>query len=142
MSIENVVLWYEKNVNYKLTKAFLNFLVKTGIVKEDIDLELLNLFLLEVYGNEFVKENNKFKIKSNRIPVIDNFKEEKKVEKKVEPVKKVEEKKKVEQKKKEQPKSNLKNITVTHKKADNKKGLRNKFKIEKIGGKRLKLVKL
>lgn len=125
MSIENVVLWYEKNVNYKLTKAFLNFLVKTGIVKEDIDLELLNLFLLEVYGNEFVKENNKFKIKSNRIPVIDNFNEEKKVEKKPEPIKKVEEKKKLEEKKKEQP-----------------KGLRNKFKIEKIGGKRLKLVKL
>ena len=92
MSIENVVLWYEKNVNYKLTKAFLNFLVKTGIIKEDIDLELLNLFLLEVYGNEFVKENNKFKIKSNRIPVIDNFKEEKKVEKKSEPAKKTDEK--------------------------------------------------
>ena len=123
MSIENVVLWYEKNVNYKLTKAFLNFLVKTGIVKEDIDLELLNLFLLEVYGNEFVKENNKFKIKSNRIPVIDNFKDEKIEEKKQEPVKKVEENK-IEQSK------------------NNKKGLRNKFKIENLGGKRLKLVKL
>ena len=48
MSIDNVVLWYEKNVNYKLTKAFLNFLIKTGIVKEDVNLELLNLFLLEI----------------------------------------------------------------------------------------------
>jgi len=123
MSIENVVLWYEKNVNYRLTKAFLNFLIKTGIVKEDVDLELLNLFLLEIYGNEFVKENNKFKIKSNRIPVIDNFKDEKIEEKKQEPVKKVEENK-IEQSK------------------NNKKGLRNKFKIENLGGKRLKLVKL
>ena len=126
MSIENVVLWYEKNVNYKLTKAFLNFLVKTGIVKEDIDLELFNLFLLEVYGNEFVKEDNKFKIKSNRIPVIDNFKEEKKQES----VKKSDEK------------NSIVNIPVTYEKAESKKSLKNKFKIEKLGGKRLKLVKL
>ena len=47
MSIENIVNWYEKNVNYRLTKAFLNFLIKTGIVKPDIDLEILNLYLLE-----------------------------------------------------------------------------------------------
>lgn len=126
MSIENVVLWYEKNVNYRLTKAFLNFLIKTGIVKEDVDLELLNLFLLEIYGNEFVKENNKFKIKSNRIPVIDNFKEEKKQES----VKKSDEK------------NSIVNIPVTYEKAESKKSLRNKFKIEKLGGKRLKLVKL
>jgi len=130
MSIDNVVLWYEKNVNYKLTKAFLNFLIKTGIVKEDVNLELLNLFLLEIYGNEFVKENNKFKIKKNRIPVIDNFKDEKIIEKKIE------------ENKKEQPKSNIKNIPISITKIDNNKKPKTKFKIENLGGKRLKLVKM
>lgn len=125
MSIDNVVLWYEKNVNYKLTRAFLNFLVKTGIVKEDINLELLNLFLLEIYGNEFVKENNKFKIKKNRISVIDNFKDEKIIEKR-----------------EERQKNNFKNVPVTITKQDDSKKSKNKFKIENLGGKRLKLVKL
>ena len=47
MSIENVIAWYEKNVNYKLTKAFVNFMIKTGIINNEIDLNTLNLFLLE-----------------------------------------------------------------------------------------------
>jgi len=125
MTIESVVVWYEKNVNYKLTKAFLDFLVKTGIINYDVDLELLNLFLLDRYEDDFVKENDKFKIKKNRIPVIDKFKEEKKEIKK-------EEKKVVEQK------SSKKEIPVT----ETKKTTNKKFKIENLGGKKLKLVKL
>lgn len=113
MSIENVVLWYEKNVNYKLTKTFLKFLIKTGIIKEEINLELLNSFLLETFGNDFVKENDKFKIKNNRIQIIDNFKDEVKTNDKDNSVKLVKE---------------VNNI-------------KNKFKIESVGGKRLKLVK-
>ena len=115
MSIENVIAWYEKNVNYKLTKAFVNFMIKTGIINNEIDLNLLNSFLLEFYGSEFVKENGKFKIKENRKIVIDNFSDAEIV---------VEKKK--ETKQKEEP----------------KKPLRNKFKIESLGGKKLKLVKL
>jgi len=114
MSIENVVLWYEKNVNYKLTKTFLKFLIKTGIIKEEINLELLNSFLLETFGNDFVKENDKFKIKNNRIQIIDNFKDEVKTNDKDNSVKLVKE---------------VNNI-------------KNKFKIESVGGKRLKLVKV
>lgn len=129
MSVEEVVAWYEKNVNYKLTKAFLNFLVKTGIVKYDVDLELLNMFLLETFDNDFVKENNKFKIKKNRIPIIDSFKEEKKVVKKDE--KKIVENKPVK-------KSTKKEIPVTTK----KKTPNRKFKIENLGGRKLKLVKI
>ena len=116
MSIDNVISWYEKNVNYKLTKAFLLFLIKLGIIKKEIDLELLNSFLLEAFNNEFIKENNKFKIKNNKIPVIEKFKDEIKTEVK-------------------------KEIPVTVKKKESKKE-KNKFKIENLGGKRLKLVKI
>lgn len=125
MSIENVIAWYEKNVNYKLTKAFVNFMIKTGIINNEIDLNLLNLFLLEFYGNDFVKENGKFKIKENRKVVIDNFNNKETV---------------VEDKKVREPK--IKIAKETKQKEEPKKSLRNKFKIESIGGKKLKLVKL
>ena len=86
MSIDKIILWYEENVNYKLTKTFLDFLIKIGIVKEDIDLDFLNLYLLERNEKDFVFENGKYKIKKNRIPIISKFKEEpiKKVETKAE----------------------------------------------------------
>jgi len=120
MSVDNVILWYEKNVNYKLTKTFLNFLIKLGIIKKEIDLELLNSFLLEAFNNEFIKENNKFKIKNNKIPVIEKFKDEKiKVKEEI-----------------------VKNIPIITKKTEENKKQRNKFKIENLGGKKLKLVKL
>lgn len=125
MSIENVIAWYEKNVNYKLTKAFVNFMIKTGIINNEIDLNLLNLFLLEFYGNDFVKENGKFKIKENRKVVIDNFNNKETV---------------VEDKKVREPK--IKITKETKQKEEPKKSLRNKFKIESLGGKKLKLVKL
>lgn len=129
MSIENVIAWYEKNVNYKLTKAFVNFMIKTGIINNEIDLNVLNLFLLEFYGNDFVKENGKFKLKENRKSVIDNFNDEKIV---------IEKKK--ENKITHEPK--IKIVKETKQKEEPKKSLRNKFKIENIGGKKLKLVKL
>ena len=122
MTIDNVVTWYEKNVNYKLTKTFLNFLVKTGIINYDVDLELLNLFLLDRYEDDFVKENNKFKIKKNRIPVISKFKEE--------PIKKVETKKEI------IVKPPVEKLIPAEKKSNKK------FKIEKLEGKKFKLVKL
>ena len=121
MSIENIVNWYEKNVNYRLTKAFLNFLIKTGIVKPDIDLEILNLYLLEREDGEFVFENNTFKIKENRIPVISKFKDE--VAKAPTPPKK--EKKPV--------------VTLTRGNKVEKKQPK-KFKIELVGGNKMKLV--
>ena len=129
MSIENVIAWYEKNVNYKLTKAFVNFMIKTGIINNEIDLNILNLFLLEFYGNDFVKENGKFKLKENRKSVIDNFNDEKIV---------VENKK--ENKITHEPK--IKIAKEAKQKEESKKSLRNKFKIESLGGKKLKLVKL
>ena len=44
MLIDDVIDWYENNVNYKLTKSFINFLIKTGIIKKDLTLEEINLF--------------------------------------------------------------------------------------------------
>ena len=122
MSIENIILWYEKNVNYKLTKTFLDFLIKIGIVNEDIDLDFLNLYLLERNEKDFVFENGKYKIKKNRIPVISKFKEE--------PIKKVETKKEI------IVKPPVEKLIPAEKKSNKK------FKIEKLEGKKFKLVKL
>lgn len=124
MSIENIVNWYEKNVNYRLTKAFLNFLIKTGIVKPDIDLEILNLYLLEREDGEFVFENNTFKIKKNRIPVISKYNDE--AVKATTPPK---------QGKKPIVTFTSGNNTKTEKKETKK------FKLEVVGGNKMKLVK-
>ena len=124
MSIENIVNWYEKNVNYRLTKAFLNFLIKTGIVKPDIDLEILNLYLLEREDGEFVFENNTFKIKKNRIPIISKYNDD--AVKTTTP-----------------PKQEKKPI-VTFTKGNNTKTEKKetkKFKLEVVGGNKMKLVK-
>lgn len=119
MSFEKIILWYEENVNYRLTKSFLEFLVKIGIVKEDIDLDFLNLYLLEKNGNDFIVENGKYKLKTNRLPIISKFKEE--IAEKIEPIKKP---------------------VVTFIKADKEKKPTKKFKIENVGGNRMKLVKM
>ena len=121
MQIESVVLWYQKNVNYKLTRGFLNFLVNIGIMNSDVDLELLNSFLLETFGESYMKENGRFKIKKNRIPIIDKFKD-----------------KVVEDATNDTNEINLNKIITTK---ESSKPVRNKFKIESLGGKKLKLVK-
>ena len=126
MTIESAVTWYDKNVNYKLTRAFLEFLIKTGIVKSEINIEMLNSFLLEAYGDEFVKVNGRFKIKENRIPVIEKYNDVKKEEKK--PSTKQDVKNRIEKVTKAKPTEKKKPVT--------------KFKIESLGGKKLKLVKL
>ena len=122
MQIESVVLWYQKNVNYKLTRGFLNFLVNIGIMNSDVDLELLNSFLLETFGESYMKENGRFKIKKNRIPIIDKFKDEV-----------------VEDATNDTNEISLNKIITTK---ESSKPVRNKFKIESLGGKKLKLVKL
>ena len=126
MTIESVVTWYDKNVNYKLTRAFLEFLIKIGIVKSEINIEMLNSFLLEAYGDEFVKVNGRFKIKENRIPVIEKYKDVNKEERKPST--------------KKEPKGNV--VTFTKGNPTDRKKPITKFKIEPLGGKKLKLVKL
>lgn len=115
MSIDEVVGWYEKNVNYKITKAFLNSLVKLGIINVDVDIELLNLFLLIREDDEFKKKDGLYLVKDNRKELIDSYDIDTIVAKNKE----------------------KNNIATNNIKKDVKK-----FKIEKIGGKSFKLVKI
>ena len=112
----------EKNFFLFFTK-FIGFISKSNICllsNATLFLKIeFNSFLLEFYGSEFVKENGKFKIKENRKVVIDNFNDKEIVH---------------------EPK--IKITKETKQKEEPKKPLRNKFKIESLGGKKLKLVKL
>jgi len=132
MTIDNVLKWYEKNVNYKLTKEFLEFLIKIGIIKKDINIDLLNSFLLETYNNEFIKHDEKFKIKENRIPIIEKHKNKakKKEEKNISIYTETE----------QDLKSKL--IMATNVTPADRKKSTTKFKIEALGGKKMKLIKL
>ena len=133
MSINDIIAWYDKNVNYKLTKPFLNSLIKIGIIKENVDLDLLNLFLLEKNENEFVKINNKFKIKENRKAIISKYKDEAKPKQAPKPVKQVKQQK-------PKPKVEKKVNKNTEAKETVKRPI--KFRIESLGGSKLKLVKI
>lgn len=73
MSIDNLVAWYEINVGQRLTLSFVNYLIKIGIINSDVDLDVLNGYLLEKNGYEYVKENGLYKIKKNRLPIIEKF---------------------------------------------------------------------
>ena len=46
MSIDNLVAWYEINVGQRLTLSFVNYLIKIGIINSDVDLDVLNGYLL------------------------------------------------------------------------------------------------
>ena len=110
--IDDIVNWYEKNVSYKLTRSFINFLIKTGIIKDDLTLENLNLLLLERYGDEYVKENGLFKMKKSRIDVIKNYPD------------------------------NVEATKSSNVKEDKPKNKPHRFKIERLGSKKLKLIKI
>ena len=71
MSIDNLVAWYEINVGQRLTLSFVNYLIKICIINSDVDLDVLNGYLLEKNGYEYVKENGLYKIKKNRLPIIE-----------------------------------------------------------------------
>ena len=133
MLIKDVIVWYEKNVNYKLTQPFIEFLITLGIIKKDVDIDILNLFLLERYNDEYVKINNKFKVKENRIPIIDKYK----------PVKKAEKPAAKPAKPAAKPAEKKAKPTQAQKKPEKKAtSAPRRFRIEKIGGRKLKLVKI
>lgn len=117
MKKSDVIKWYKENTDAELNEFFLDRMIKLGIIKEDIDLLFLNLILLERFNDNFVTENGKYRLKKNRLPLIEQSKP---VE--VAPIKddKLERMKVAVGKLGEQPK---------------------RFKIEKINGNRLKLVK-
>ena len=73
MSIDNLVAWYEINVGQRLTLSFVNYLIKIGIINSNVDLDVLNGYLLKKNGYEYVKKKKKKKIKKNRLPIIEKF---------------------------------------------------------------------
>jgi hypothetical protein len=117
MKKNDVIKWYNENTNAELNDFFLDKMINLGIIKEDIDLSFLNLILLERFNDKFIIENGKYRLKKNRLPLIEQSKS---VE--IAPIKddKLERMKVAVGKLGEQPK---------------------RFKIEKINGNRLKLVK-
>lgn len=117
MKKNDVIKWYNENTDAELNDFFLDKMINLGIIKEDIDLSFLNLILLERFNDKFIIENGKYRLKKNRLPLIEQSK----------PVEiahikddKLERMKVAVGKLGEQPK---------------------RFKIEKINGNRLKLVK-
>lgn len=119
MQINEVIKWYEEHTDSQLNEYFLKRMIEIGIIKTDIDLSYLNLYLLERFNDGFVVENGKYRVKKNRLPLISQTMPTE------QPIKK-ENNDKVEQMKK-----------AVEKLEDKPK----RFKIEKLNGNRLKLVK-
>ena len=117
MKISDVIKWYNENTDVGLNEIFLEKMINLGIIKEDINLSFLNLILLERFNDNFVTENGKYIVKKNRIPLIEQSKP---VE--IKPIQddKIERMKIAVEKLGEPPR---------------------RFKIEKLNGNRLKLVK-
>lgn len=78
-TINEIVKWYDKNVNFKISSDFIVYLVTNNIIlpKEPTiySLNSVNDFLLEKLNNEYVKDRNgRFKIKENRKKIVEKYK--------------------------------------------------------------------
>lgn len=138
LRLDDIVSWYESNVDTKINKDFLNHLVKIDLLDskslfEDtiellFSLDDVNDLLLEKKDNEYVKNNKGlFVVKENRKQrIFDFYKKEEKQESIVI----------VENDNINIPIKNDINII------DNKKKMKNVFKIKHIDGNKLKLTKI
>lgn len=72
MQINDVIKWYKENVDHELNEQFLKGMIKMGIIKPDIEIDYLNLLLLERFNDKFIIENGKYKVKKNRIELIED----------------------------------------------------------------------
>jgi hypothetical protein len=77
-SINEIVKWYNLNVDTQITDDFLIFLITKGIIKPIetslYSLNEVNNFLLKKYNNDLLKnDNNKFILKENRIQLLNKF---------------------------------------------------------------------
>jgi hypothetical protein len=126
MPLEIILDWYKKNVNIPLSNEFLDYIINIGLytskghieydnqILEAYSLNELNDLMLKKYNNEFIKnDSNLLLLKENRIILLNNLKSSNNNKiVKVEPI----------------------NPIVKEK--DNKK-----FKITRINGGKLKLIK-
>ena len=120
MKINDVIKWYNENTDTVLNEIFLKKMVDLGIINEDVNLSFLNLILLERFNDNFIIENGKYVVKKNRIPLIEQS----------EPV----EIKPIQDDK-------IERMKIAVGKLSEQQPQPRRFKIEKLNGNRLKLVK-
>lgn len=76
MQVAAAITWYEDNVGIKLTEAFFSKLGRIGVIGDGTTLEDFNSLMLEYANGEPIKNNGKYKIKANRIPLINAYSNE------------------------------------------------------------------
>ena len=126
--MNDVIKWYDNNVNHGVNEGFLNHMIELGIINKDIDIKTLNSFLLESDGDKYSSDyNGRYKMKENRKPLIRSFENISK------------------------PDVNKNNVVplkiqTTEPKKENKQNdmpqLNGKFKIQRVSGNKLKLIRL
>lgn len=126
--MNDVIKWYDNNVNHGVNEGFLNHMIELGIINKDIDIKTLNSFLLESNGDKYSSDyNGRYKMKENRKSLIRSFGNISK------------------------PDVNKNNVVplkirTTEPKKENKQNdmpqLNGKFKIQRVSGNKLKLIRL
>ena len=126
--MNDVIKWYDNNVNHGVNEGFLNHMIELGIINKDIDIKTLNSFLLESDGDKYSSDyNGRYKMKENRKSLIRSFGNISK------------------------PDVNKNNVVplkirTTEPKKENKQNdmpqLNGKFKIQRVSGNKLKLIRL
>ena len=73
MQTSDAIKWYEDNVGIKLTSSFFSKLGDIGVIDGNTSLDDFNRLMLEYVNGEPVKRDGKYKIKANRIPLINAY---------------------------------------------------------------------
>lgn len=76
MQVAAAITWYEDNVGIKLTEAFFSKLGRIGVIDDGTTLEDFNSLMLDYANGEPINNNGKYKIKANRIPLINAYSNE------------------------------------------------------------------
>lgn len=138
MTSDDLISWYMTHVNHNITNTFLSYLNDLGILESKYSLvdtneslyslDKLNSIMLERINENYVKtDNGDYKMKDNRHYIVDKFKKTSVVEKPII----------------EEVKETVKTETQTIQKPIIKStNTKSKFKIEYIGGNKMKLHKI
>lgn len=120
MVINDAIKWYKNNVDHEVNEPFIKHMIGLGILNDGINLELLNSFMLESDGDDYAKNNcGKYKMKPIRIPLVNSFITEVKSEPLIY--------------NKQKPETKKENIIPN---------LNGKFKLQRVNGNKLKLIRL
>ena len=69
MSLNDIIEWYSTNSNAEVSKELITYIAQNNIIKDLTKHEIDELLLVKKNG-EYVKKNDKFIIKPNRIDFI------------------------------------------------------------------------